>query len=368
MRQTETILLMMALAFFSNGCQQHTLKIFTPDNKNFQNAGRTDRLSDGDVVLIGSASSVTLRFTGDSCNVSLKIGKSGSDYNYVSIAVDSVYLTKLKIASDTATWYHIPVTGTAKEHTVTVYKSTESMIGDIIFGGAEVDNLLLPPALPEKKIEFIGNSITCGVGIDWKLIPCGSGEYQDQHNSYWAYGPRVARALHTQFMLSSVSGIGIYRTWNMTGPSMPQVYGNRYLNTDSTKRWDFSRFRPDVVSICLGTNDMSEGDTIHARKSFNPEMFVSHYISFVDTIYKYYPGVQVALLNSPMLDSTKNAVLMDCLHKVADHFNEKPVVQPIRVFEFHDIQGHGCGGHPDKDDQAKMAGELVPFFRQLLNE
>jgi hypothetical protein len=88
----------------------------------------------------------------------------------------------------------------------------------------------------------------------------------------------------------------------------------------------------------------------------------------VDTVYKYYPGVQVALLNSPILDSTKNAVLMDCLHKVADHFNEQPVPKPIRVFEFHDIQGHGCAGHPDKDDQAKMAGELVPFFKQLLGE
>ena len=44
-------------------------------------------------------------------------------------------------------------------------------------------------------IEFIGNSITCGAAADVSEVPCGSGVDYDQHNAYYAYGPRVARML-----------------------------------------------------------------------------------------------------------------------------------------------------------------------------
>ena len=73
-------------------------------------------------------------------------------------------------------------------------------------------------------IEFIGNSITCGAAFDVLSIPCKMGEYHDHHNSYFAFGLKIALALYIEFILSSVSGIGDYRNWNSDGPTMPQVY------------------------------------------------------------------------------------------------------------------------------------------------
>ncbi len=66
-------------------------------------------------------------------------------------------------------------------------------------------------------IEFIGNSITCGAAADPSEVPCGTGVYHDQHNAYYAYGPRVARALAANYIVRSVSGSGIYRNWNSDG-------------------------------------------------------------------------------------------------------------------------------------------------------
>ncbi|MBK8391465.1 MAG: hypothetical protein IPL23_20155 [Saprospiraceae bacterium] len=57
---------------------------------------------------------------------------------------------------------------------------------------------------------------------DTSEYPCNSGFYHDQHNAYMAYGPRTARALGLDFVLSSVSGIGIYRTWNMESQICPK--------------------------------------------------------------------------------------------------------------------------------------------------
>jgi len=360
-----TFLVAALLLLLFNSCSQNK-KNFNASDDRFLYTGRVDRISGDSVVLIGAASAVTFRFAGDSCFVILKNGHRGAEYNYASIEVDGNYLEKIKIIKDTFR-YFIPVAPGKNSHEVSIFKATEASVGDILFCGAELETLLEPPALPERKIEFIGNSITCGVGIDWKDYPCGSGEWHDQHNAYWAYGPRVARALRVQFMLSSVSGIGIYRTWNMDGPSMPEVYENRYLNTDASAAWDFSQFNPDVVSICLGTNDLSEGDSIHERKPFEADVFIQHYILFVEMIYHHYPDVQVVLLNSPVFDERKNELLMDCLKTIRDHFNSLNMKKPIRIFGFHDIQAHGCDGHPGKEDHAQMAEQLIPFLKPFFD-
>lgn len=133
-------------------------------------------------------------------------------------------------------------------------------------------------------IEFIGNSITCGAAADASDIACGTAEYHDQHNAYMAYGPRLARMLNVNYMLSSVSGIGIYRNWNTDGPSMAQVYEKTDFQENGTAMWDFSRYSPDVVSISLGTNDFSNGDGKTPRKPFDAEAFVSNYLKFVVSV------------------------------------------------------------------------------------
>ena len=349
-------------------CSTPGLVQVKPENEHLRYGGRTDVLPDGSVVLIGAASSFSFATEGDSCFVALQNGPHGAVYNFVSLEVDGEYQGRLKIEGDSLNWYPLVLSKSADKHVVTVYKATEASVGDIRFAGIRVSGLADLPALPDLKIEFIGNSITCGMGIDWKEIPCDTGEWFDQHNAYWAYGPRVARAMEAQFMLSSVSGIGMYRTWNKEEPSMPAVYANRYLNTDSLQRWNFDRFTPNVVSICLGTNDFSDGDGGYGRPAFSADTFCADYIGFVKTIYARNPEVQVVLLTSPIFDETKNALLVDCLNRVKAYFNAEKREKPIQVFQFHDIVGHGCGGHPDREDQAEMARQLLPFFRTLAKE
>lgn len=358
--------LVILITFLS--CQQSELHYFEPVNQQIRTAGRVDMLHSGPVVLIGAASSVSFSFTGDSCQVGLLAGPNGSKYNFVSLELDGEYVDRYRIEGDSVQWLTIKAEASAESHQVSLYKATEASVGDVEFVGVKAEKLLDLPEQPNLKIEFIGNSITCGMGVDTNEIPCGSGEWFDQHNAYWAYGPRLARELNARFVLSSVSGIGIYRTWNMEEPSMPAVYENRYLNTDSTKRWDFEQFQPDIVSIALGTNDFSEGDSLHARPPFSADTFVSKYICFIEKIYSHYPNTQIALLSSPIFDETKTTLMMQCLKKIQEHFNNQNPAKPIRIYEFHDIVGHGCTGHPDREDQRQMAEQLLPFFKSMINE
>lgn len=59
---------------------------------------------------------------------------------------------------------------------------------------------------------------------------------------------------HGRYMLSSVSGIGVYRNWNSDGPTMPDVYKNTYLNTDTTKVWKFSSTARGFTRILIIKN------------------------------------------------------------------------------------------------------------------
>lgn len=85
---------------------------------------------------------------------------------------------------------------------------------------------------------------------------------------------------------------------------MTQIYKNLYLNIASSKKYDFS-IKPNIVTICLGTNDLSDGDGIKPRLEFDRQKYLTNYIIFVETIYKHYPNTKILLLNSPMIDGER---------------------------------------------------------------
>ena len=326
--------------------------------------GRSFIDKDNNLELVSSAVHFQFSFTGRQCSL-YALTNSANAHGYLQYELDGVYQKRLKVSGDTAQKI-ILIAGNGK-HTVTIYKATEALTGPVIIQKITGNKLRSMPITPAPVIEFIGNSITCGAAADTSEIKCGAGDYQDQHNAYYAYGPRVARALHVNYIMSSVSGIGMYRTWNMDTPSMPQVYERESFTTSDTMLWNFSKYSPHIVSIALGTNDMSHGDHVHARQPFDSAVFVKDYIKFVMLIKSKYPQATIALLSSPMINGKERILLQNCLTAVKQridslHQNDKPVT----LFFFEPMRAGGCGGHPSVADHAILAKELFPFFRKLL--
>jgi lysophospholipase L1-like esterase len=315
--------------------------------------------------LISSAVHFGFSFEGTQCEISASL-PGADDHNYLQYELDGVYQRRLRIDGNSTKPLTITATGPGR-HTVWVYKATEAHTGPIFVQKVTGQRMkaLREPAAP--LIEFIGNSITCGAAMDASEVPCGTGAYHDQHNAYQAYGPRVARALHTRFVLSSVSGIGAYRNWNSDGPTMPQVYEKTDFQEASSQRWDFSAFTPKVVSIALGTNDLSNGDGKRPRLPFDSAQFVGRYIDFVGLVKSKYPKARIALLSSPMANGQNRIKLQNCLTAVkAQTDAANPAAQPVALYFFQPMQARGCSGHPNVEDHAILAKELEPFFRPLI--
>lgn len=339
------------------------------NTKNWETIGRVDKLKNNQLNLISAASNITIKFEGNTCDVMLKSLNEYGKHAYVVFELDGKYLGRYRVNSAELAAYPVKIEDKkAQTHILKIFKATEASTGGLLFGGITA-KVLEYKSTPKKKIEFIGDSITSGMGNDSESIPCHStDDWFDQHNGYLAYGPYLARELNADFILNSVSGMGMYRNWNTEASeeaSMPDVYQNLGLNTDSSKKYDFS-FKPDLISICLGTNDLSDGDGKKNRKPFDAEHYVSNYVKFVKMLLEHNPNAQIVLLNSPMVNGEKNKVFENCLERIKDAFKDNKSIKPIQIFHFKPMSPKGCDYHPDKKDDIVMANELKDTFIKLL--
>jgi hypothetical protein len=327
--------------------------------------GRT-AITSNRLELISSAVHFGFSFEGKACDVYASLPQ-GMDHNYLQYELDGVYQNRIKV-SNSQPAIHLTA-ATDGQHTIWIYKATEATSGPIFIEKIAGNKLTSLPNPNAPLIEFIGNSITCGADADTSTMRCGVGEYHDYHNAYYAYGPRVARMLGANCILSSVSGIGIYRTWNHEEPSMPQVYEKTDFQVNDTRSWDFSQYHPQIVSIALGTNDLSNGDGKTPRSPFDSAKFVNNYISFVQLVRSKYPDAQIVFLNSPMVSGVRNVLLENCLQTIKMHIDHSyPGDKPVALFHFKPMKAGGCAGHPSVQDHAILADELFPFFNSLVRK
>lgn len=249
-------------------------------------------------------------------------------------------------------------------HEVSIMLAYEGYIRRPEFRGFLLDpgkTLPTAPLLPERKIEFIGNSITCGYGTE--VLDAQAPFKDETENHYYTYAAATARALDAQSLIVARSGIGIYRNYN--GPKagspdpMPVMY-NQTLFKDSTEIWDFTRYTPDVVCINLGTNDVS-------TQPYDTALLEEGYRNFLQTVRSNYPQAKIILLSGCMLSGKALKDVQTALNRVTAEAN---TAGDTEVYRF-DLTpqdgslGYGASYHPSKAQQYKSASELIPFIQQI---
>lgn len=295
---------------------------------------------------------IKVRFKGSKCQVLINDQVMyGKNHNYLEIAVDNEKPYRIQTTGKTNV---ITVADGLADgiHTVLICKDTESMIGFIDFVGVRCEKLLAP-LQAKHKIEYIGDSITSGAGMDQSVVPCDKGEWYDQHNAYMSYGPTTSRNLNADWQLTSVAGIGLVHSCCNMNVVMPQVFDKIYLRNDSIA-WDFKRYQPDVVTICLGQNDGVQDSALYC----------SSYLKFIGTIRQKYPEADIVCLSSPMANGALTDVLQRYIKAITAYANARGDKRVYKYF-FLRKYNNGCGGHPDLYEHQLIAGELVACLKRL---
>ena len=194
----------------------------------------------------------------------------GSDTSIAAIPEEPTARITLSQRENHIVLFDSPVEKTV---TVSVMKFSEAAFGYAGFKSLELDGDLLsspesPATASQLKLEFIGDSITCGYGIEgvWEKDTFTT----QQERPDKAYAFLTAKALGAQVQLCSWSGIGLIS--NYVDPEtimLPDTHWLMQANWPYTDKslslrlgiepevWDGAGYEPDIVVIHLGTNDIS---------------------------------------------------------------------------------------------------------------
>jgi hypothetical protein len=330
-------------------------EFYQADHPYFRYAGRID-LSDVKAPRFWAAGVyIEARFSGTFCEVEVRDEVLwGTSHNYLEVSIDGKAPIRIKLTDKVN---HITVADNLadKEHTVVIMKGTEALIGYLDFIGLRCKKLLPLKNKSAHKIEFIGDSITSGMANYTKEIPCDSGVWYDQHSAWYSYGAITARALNAEYHITSESGIGLIHSCCNKKLIMPQIYDNVSISMDSIA-WDFSRFQPEVVTVCLGQNDGIQ-DSVR---------FTDAYVKFIQSLRKHYPKAKLVCLTSPMADDNLRATLTRYIQGVIKHCHAGGE-KNVSAYFFTRQYRNGCGSHPDVEDDKLIADELTTWLRAEMN-
>ena len=256
---------------------------------------------------------------------------------------------------------------------VRVMKFSEAAFGYAGLKALEIDGELKvvePVENHHLKLEFIGDSITCGYGIEgvWEKDTFTT----QQERPDKAYAFLTAKALGAQVQLCSWSGIGLIS--NYVDPptvNLPDTnwllqanwpYTDKWLSLRlglEPEVWDGSRYEPDVLVIHLGTNDLSWVRGLEERRL----EYVAQLRQLIEAVHRRSPKAKIVcclgLMGEALNDSVREAVELfkkDFPKSCAEFF---PFTQQL------ESDGIGADWHPSAVTHKKAAEKLTSLICKL---
>ena len=351
--------------------------VFSATKENVKPLGRTVMI-DGVRWCAYSGSGIEFFFAGKSCSVTL-VGDdivAGTERNArIGIFVDGERVKEVMMNEDGVKMQTVEILNCDTETVanVRVVKLSEAADSTVGIVSVEAVGVVSPISPRKRKIEFIGDSITCGYGVD--------GQYDfdvystANEDCTKAYAYRTAEILGADYSLVCMSGYGIVSGYTDTGEKhpdqiMPPLYGTlgrSYGHFDGVYSpesllWDFSEFRPDAVVINLGTNDISYCKDDPERRT----EFKEQYEVFLKDVRAKNPdAVIVCTLGIMGMD------LNESVHQAVIDYKNETGDENVYVMFFpmqDEADGLVVDWHPSSTTHEKAARKLANFLTSLWEE
>lgn len=325
--------------------------------------GRTF-MRDGARILSHTCSGVEFAFRGTSADITLTSNCKASKAR-AAFYVDGELVKDTMLNSKEET-FRIFESDEPKNCIISVVKLSEAAYSNIGVKSINVTSEygIIPTPARKHKIEFIGDSITCGYGID------AADQYEafstTNENGAKTYAALVGKHFKADYNIISWSGIGVYSSYTESSKPnqsflLPPIYGKTAPNELSNDMWDFTQWQPDLVVINLGTNDNTWTKGIQDRA----DIFGEAYYKFIEQVRESNPNAYIicslGVMGSKLLPEIKEQVAL---------YSANTGDYKITTFEFDYRDGvndgFGAGFHPSAVTHQKMADKLIPFISELL--
>jgi lysophospholipase L1-like esterase len=252
-------------------------------------------------------------------------------------------------------------------HVARVVRRTESWPGTIAVEAVTTNGRLLePPALPERKLLFLGDSITCGAAID-HMPPDFPQDHLDC-DAAGSFGMELGHRLSAQTHLVSYGGRGLvrdYQGWGRDKTLIAPVMFERAMPDDASSAWDHQRYTPDAVVIGLGTNDFATGIPDEVE-------WVNAYDALLTRVRQVHPRALILITNSPMFsprtdngDAARAAAIVHYLDEVITkrwYAGDRSAEKVLYRYQ----PGSSRNSHPARPQHQLMADDLESVLRARL--
>ena len=256
------------------------------------------------------------------------------------------------------------------EHTVKLLKVSECANNTVLLENILVDgDSIKPSALGSHTIEFVGDSITCGYGVD--------GKNQNEHfltsteDGTKTYAYKTAEHFKADYSMVSYSGCGAISGYSGDGKQntlnlMKDFYelvGHSYSSKGDKKiddnKWDF-KTHPELIVINIGTNDSS----YTKGKAERIEEFKTAYTDLIKQIRSNNPDSEIlcilGLMGNDLYPSVTEAV---------DAYKSDSGDNKINCCEIDAINssedGYGADYHPHEVSHERAANTLIGKIEEL---
>ncbi|MCR5685642.1 MAG: hypothetical protein K6G81_09535 [Lachnospiraceae bacterium] len=262
-------------------------------------------------------------------------------------------------------------------------ESADSSLGIVSLTDAEggIEGIRPAPAA-RLKMEFIGDSITCGYGVEGSLSETYTTATE---NVMKAWGYLVAKRFNADYSIVSKSGAGIISGYTDTGVrNLDNILTGYYtkmgcsaFGMDGMKpsdiEYDFS-FEPDIIVVNAGTNDISycapQDPSVAAQ--FGQEelkerkkLFYSVYKHFLEEIREKNPFARIlcvlGIMGEPLNETARMAV------------NDLKAEGDARLWwlpltDQDPANGYGTDYHPNERTQRELAVTIGDYVEKILRK
>ncbi|MHB1452607.1 MAG: SGNH/GDSL hydrolase family protein [Saccharofermentanales bacterium] len=198
-----------------------------------------------------------------------------------------------------------------------------------------------------RKIEFVGDSITTGYG---NLCTSPNDPFwSETQDGTLAYPGIVADELDAKYNVVAAGGNGVY-----VAPKLSYKYLRSSSAGDFQAMWDFRQFKPDVIVINLGTNDIAQETT-----QANLDTAIKEFLTMVRTnnpeariiwAYGLMFNFNSAWIRNPVEDFARTDAKVSYFQL------------PLQNVERDET---GTSGHPNTVSHQIAADSLVSYIRSL---
>ncbi len=348
-----SILFVTLLTSLATMVQAVETQAISPNDPNLQYVGRFT--SDFKSSWTGS----TVRCHFDGTFIAAKLLTHNKKIAY-AVIVDGKP-TKTIMVTPKSSYYVLAENLPAGQHTVELFRRCEAYFGIVRFEGFEVNKTakLLPVTVAKRKVMVIGDSITCAYGSE--ATDKSQGNTAENENGYMSYAAITARNVEADIMMVCWSGRGMYRNRGINDKpgveTMPVLF-DRIIPQDKNSKWDIDSYKPDVVIINLGTNDLYRGKD--QKPALTQENYLGAYRDMVAKLKTTYPGVQVFACIGPMAQKPVSDWL-------TEYQNEDEAVHAV-IFPGYNGVNEDIGGHwhPSNSKMIKMADQLTGEIKKVM--